>query len=272
MDLIWYDAVYLHKRPAVVTPSISDKVNYAEPDLSAPSSRQGQSQDELSKPKTVSEPLTTIKSTIITLGDLIDTDALAPGPALTTCTTDEEFGQHCLEYTHPEFRDTVKSYPGSSAVVVGGYGFGVGSSRENAVSALKGCGVKCVISKNFAFIFGRNLPSLSLLGFNMTDESFYEAAKDGRNIEVDVQDRKVKIETQEGEWKEWPFELSEMEYQLTLNNGVTDAFKRFGKGIWKGMMPKGPEEGGKGSDFDARALQNVGEVGDENVMEKKMDW
>jgi hypothetical protein len=60
---------------------------------------------------------------------------LAPGPTLTTCVTEEDFGKHVLEYTHPEFRGKVK---GGQQVVVAGNAFGVGSSREVAVSALKG--------------------------------------------------------------------------------------------------------------------------------------
>ena len=60
---------------------------------------------------------------------------LAPGPTLTTCVTDEEFGEHVLEYTHPDFRSKVR---GGQQIVVAGHAFGVGSSREVAVSALKG--------------------------------------------------------------------------------------------------------------------------------------
>lgn len=66
---------------------------------------------------------------------------LAPGPTLTTCVTDEEFGQHVLEHTHPDFRAKVKD---GQQIVVAGHAFGVGSSRECAVSALKGtsCSVR----------------------------------------------------------------------------------------------------------------------------------
>jgi 3-isopropylmalate dehydratase small subunit len=246
MDFEWFDTVYRKSSTASPSSPPAKGLTYVEPDLSVPTTRSSKSMtDGLSTTTTAPEPMQTLKSTIITLGDLIDTDALAPGYALTTCTTEEEFGSHCLEQTHPEFRDTVKSYPGSNAVVVAGNAFGVGSSREDAVVALKGAGIKCVIAKSFAFILGRNMPSLGLLGFVMSDESFYEAAKDKRSIEIDVQLRTVKVEISEGEWKEWPFELSEMEYQLTLNKGVVTSFKRFGKGVWEGLM--GAEKQGKGT-------------------------
>lgn len=216
---------------------------------------------------TSKEPLETVESTIITLGDFIDTDALAPGASLTTCVTDEDFGRHCLEYTHPDFRDTVKSYKDSTAVVVAGRGFGVGSSRENAVSALKGCGVKCVISKSFAFIFGRNVPSLGLLGFNITDETFYEAAKDGRRIEVDVVSRKVRIKKDDG-WESWDFVLSDMEEELTVNKGVTASFRKYGKRIWD-EFTKGSGDEHDGGNFETRAVQHMPQ--DQRVT-KVLEW
>lgn len=228
MDFDWYDKVYLQR----ASPPPSSLVTYVEPDLLVATPLPRQQQPIPAAHQIVPEgALNAIRSTIITLGDFIDTDALAPGATLTTCVTEEDFGAHCLEHTHPEFRDTIKSYSGSTAVVVAGRGFGVGSSRENAVSALKGCGIKCVISKSFAFIFGRNLPSLGLLGFSITDESFYEAAQDGRCIEIDVTARKVWVEMN-GEWKAWDFVLSEMEYQLTVNKGVTESFRKYGKRVW----------------------------------------
>lgn len=136
-----------------------------------------------------SEDLPTPKSSfhfnskIVKLGDFIDTDALAPGFTLTSCTTDEEFGRHVLCHTYPEFREKVQS---GQRIVVAGKAFGVGSSRECAVSALKGAGVQAVIARSFAFIYGRNQPSLGLLGIVMSDERFYEAAKEGEEIEIDL--------------------------------------------------------------------------------------
>jgi 3-isopropylmalate dehydratase small subunit len=47
----------------------------------------------------------------------------------------ETLGEHCLEYTHPEFRGKVKE---GFNVVVAGKAFGCGSSRDVAVSSLLG--------------------------------------------------------------------------------------------------------------------------------------
>ena len=179
-------------------------------------------------------PQNTITSKIVTLGDLIDTDALAPGPTLTTCKTDEEFGEHVLEYTHPDFRGKVKA---GQQVVVAGMGMGVGSSRECAVSALKGAGVKAVIARSFAFIYSRNQPSLGLLGIVMENEEFYQAAQEGEDITIDVGTKSIDVGG-----KRFPFRLSNMEYKLTVNNGIAKTYGRFGKAIWQKLMQEESSE------------------------------
>lgn len=199
-----------------------------------------------------SEPLINniIRSKVVTLGDFIDTDALAPGPTLTTCHTEEEFGQHVLENTHPEFRSKVAA---GQQVVVGGNAFGVGSSRECAVSALKGAGVQAVIARSFAFIYSRNQPSLGLLGIVMDDDAFYEAATEGKEISVDMTTRRIQVAG-----KDFPFQLSNMEYKLTTNNGIAKTYGRFGKRMWETLMREDapPEDIKAVMKDDAASLDN----------------
>jgi len=73
---------------------------------------------------------------------------------------------------------------------VGGKGFGCGSSREEAPRALKGCGVQAVIARSFAFIYSRNQANMALLGIVMDDDRFYELAKEGTQLIIDVPKRK----------------------------------------------------------------------------------
>lgn len=152
---------------------------------------------------------------------------LAPAEILMTCKTNEEFGEHCLEHTHPIFRQRVKD---GYNIVVAGDAFGCGSSRENAVSALRGAGVICVIAKSFAFIYGRNQPNLGLLGITITDPRFYEAAEEEADIEIDLEARQVRI----GDG-EWGFVLSQMEKELIKAGGLTQAFEEFGKRLFEVM-------------------------------------
>lgn len=156
-----------------------------------------------------------------------DQKQLAPSESLTTCTTNEEFGEYCLKHTHPNFRGLVKE---GYNVIVAGNAFGCGSSRENAVSALLGAGVICVIAKSFAFIYGRNQPNLGLLGITITDETFHEAAIEGADIDIDLDLLKVRI----GQ-REWPFEFSRMEKELIQTGGLSNAFQKFGSKLFEVM-------------------------------------
>ncbi|KAH8646710.1 hypothetical protein BX600DRAFT_484655 [Xylariales sp. PMI_506] len=185
--------------------------------------------------------LENIKSTIYRLGDFIDTDALAPAQYLVTAKDDAEFGTHCLEYTHPDFRARVAA---GSRVVVAGKAFGCGSSRMEAVQALLGVGVRCVVARSFAFIYSRNQPSLGLLGITISDDAFYEAAQDGAAIELDLAANVARVTVAQGDGggeeevvvvKEFPFELSQMEKSLTSLGGVAPAFNKFGKQIFDAL-------------------------------------
>jgi 3-isopropylmalate dehydratase small subunit len=178
-----------------------------------------------------SKPSKTIRGKVQTLGDFIDTDALAPAEALVGGLSPEELGKYCLYHTHPDFRRRIKE--DGLNIVVAGKAFGVGSSRENAVTALQGAGIQCVIARSFAFIYARNQPNLGLLGIVMQDEEFYQLADDGADIEIDVDGRLVKIGG-----REFGFQLSELEVQLWEQGGLSAAFATWGKGLLEQMTGK----------------------------------
>ncbi|KAK1625724.1 aconitase family protein [Colletotrichum phormii] len=191
----------------------------------------------------------TIRSKIFRLGDFVDTDALAPAQYLLTSQNNEELGTHCLEFTNPEFRQLVKE---GHKVIVAGDAFGCGSSRQEAVQALLGVGVECVIAKAFAFIYSRNQPSLGLWGFTIDDPLFYEKAQTGTNIEIDL-DRNVL--TVDGETFE--FQLSVLEKKLTKMGGMTNAFNQFGKRIYDVLTGRKASQGGVAKELKAKPAQDV---------------
>ncbi|PIG90111.1 aconitase family protein [Aspergillus arachidicola] len=149
-----------------------------------------------------------LKGTVQLLGDFIDTDTLAPAELLIDMKTHEAAGEYCLQCTHPEFRVRVKR---GFNIVVAGKAFGCGSSREQAVMALLGCGVKCVIAKSFAFIFQRNMPNLGLLGITMPEKSFHTAVEDGAEIAIDFNDSIIYIDG-----RAFRFNLSPMERESSF--------------------------------------------------------
>lgn len=89
-------------------------------------------------------------------GDKVDTDLLAPGAYMKSSLA--ELATHCLEAIDPHFASTVKA----GDILVGGAGFGMGSSREQAAEALVHLGIGAVIAKSFARIFYRNALNLGL--------------------------------------------------------------------------------------------------------------
>jgi 3-isopropylmalate/(R)-2-methylmalate dehydratase small subunit len=83
--------------------------------------------------------------------DHINTDEIIPARYLNT-DNEEELALHAMEDIDSEFVTNVK--PGD--IIVAGFDFGCGSSREHAIWALRGAGVGCVVAESFARIFYRN--------------------------------------------------------------------------------------------------------------------
>src|SRR5215831_7279777 len=115
-------------------------------------------------------------------GDHIDTDAIIPGE-FCHLTQLEELGSHAFHHVRPEFHSRAQ---GGQTVVVAGEGWGSGSSREQAVWALLGAGIKAVIAKSYAFIHKRNLVNEALPYLVVRDEAFYELAKENDEIAIDL--------------------------------------------------------------------------------------
>ena len=201
-----------------------------------------------------SPPLSsTIRGKVQLLGDFIDTDALAPAEGATQASvTKEILGSFCLFHTHPDFRQRVKD---GHSIVVAGEAFGCGSSREDAVFALQGAGVQCVIAKSFAFIYARNQPNLGLLGFEMKNPRFWELVGDGREIAVDLDQTLVHLNVDgQGTWESFPFQLGTMQRRLLDCGGAEKAFGRYWKNLWSKLAaPSSPDKGtdlsGKKSSF-----------------------
>ncbi|MCD0501699.1 3-isopropylmalate dehydratase [Bordetella petrii] len=95
--------------------------------------------------------------TVWRVGDDVDTDQLAPGAYMKFGIAD--IASHCLEGVRPDFAGGVR--PGD--VLVAGRNFGIGSSREQAASALVQLGVKAVIASSFSGLYFRNAFNVGLL-------------------------------------------------------------------------------------------------------------
>ncbi len=83
--------------------------------------------------------------------DDINTDEIIPARRMIS--HDEvELAKYALEDLDTDFINRVKK----GDIIIAGNNFGCGSSREHAIWALRGSGIKGVIAKSFARIFFRN--------------------------------------------------------------------------------------------------------------------
>ncbi len=89
--------------------------------------------------------------------DSIDTDVIIAGRYLRTFNP-EDLAAHVMEAEDPEFSQKVSK----GDIIVAGWNFGCGSSREQAPVAIKTAGVSVVIAKSFARIFYRNAINIGL--------------------------------------------------------------------------------------------------------------
>ena len=89
--------------------------------------------------------------------DNVDTDVIIPARYLNTPNA-KELAAHCMEDIDKDFVNNVKD----GDIMVGGWNFGCGSSREHAPVAIKAAGISVVIAKSFARIFYRNSINIGL--------------------------------------------------------------------------------------------------------------
>lgn len=113
--------------------------------------------------------------------DNVDTDVIIPARYLNTPNA-QELATHCMEDIDTNFVKVVKD----GDVMVGGYNFGCGSSREHAPMVIKESGISCVIAKTFARIFYRNAINIGLAILECPEASEKIASGDEVAIDFDT--------------------------------------------------------------------------------------
>jgi 3-isopropylmalate/(R)-2-methylmalate dehydratase small subunit len=116
---------------------------------------------------------------VVIPGDDVDTDVMYPGAYLNV-DDPEQMKQYLFDGFDPSLRDHL----GPDAIVVTGWNFGLGSSREHVVQALRAWGVSAVVGRSFARIFRRNCVNLGLAIFEAPEAA--EAAHQGSSIRIDT--------------------------------------------------------------------------------------
>lgn len=138
------------------------------------------------------------KGKVICYGDNIDTDVIIPARYLNT-TDHKELAKHCMEDIDKEFANKIK--PGD--IIVAGYNFGCGSSREHAPVAIRESGISCVIAKSFARIFYRNSINIGLPILECEEAA--SKIKEGDEIEIDFDEGIIKNNTKNEQYQATKF-------------------------------------------------------------------
>ncbi len=118
------------------------------------------------------------KGRVFKYPDNVDTDVIIPARYLNTSDA-KELAKHCME----DIDNTYVSRVQKGDVMVAGWNFGCGSSREHAPLVIKTCGTGCVIAKSFARIFYRNAINIGMPILEC--EIAAEEISDGDEVSVD---------------------------------------------------------------------------------------
>ena len=121
------------------------------------------------------------KGTVFKYPDNVDTDVIIPARYLNTPNA-QELAKHCMEDIDANYVNQVE--PGD--VMVAGWNFGCGSSREHAPLVIKTCGTGCVIAKSFARIFYRNAINIGLPILDCEQAAEEIAAGDEVSVDFDT--------------------------------------------------------------------------------------
>lgn len=148
-------------------------------------------------------------------GDNIDTDVIIPARYLNT-SDHKELASHCMVDIDADFVNRVQE----GDIMVGGYNFGCGSSREHAPIAIKASGISCVIAKSFARIFYRNSINVGLPIMECADTDRIAA---GDELEIDYAKGEIHNLTKNETYKAEPF--PEFIQEIIAAGGLLNSLK-----------------------------------------------
>ena len=138
------------------------------------------------------------KGRVFKYPDNVDTDVIIPARYLNTADA-KELAKHCME----DIDNTFVSRVNAGDIMVAGWNFGCGSSREHAPLVIKTCGTGCVIAKSFARIFYRNAINIGLPILEC--EAAAEEIQDGDTVSVDFDTGVITNITKGKTYKAEPF-------------------------------------------------------------------
>ncbi len=149
--------------------------------------------------------------------DNIDTDGIIAGK-YTKSLDAHEWPQHVFEDLDPEFKNKVKA----GDVVVAGWNFGCGSSREQAPVAIKLAGVSVVIARTFARIFFRNATNIGLPLLEIRDHDI----DTGDELDIDLKMGSVFNKTKQKSYQ--AAAMPQVMIDILAEGGLVPYLKKYG--------------------------------------------
>ena len=116
-------------------------------------------------------------------GDDINTDLMLPGPLLFA--TEEEQKRAVFSANRPGWIDQVRT----GDIIVGGFNYGMGSSRP-AARSLRNLGIAALLAESINGLFFRNAVNFGLLALECP--GVHEAFEEGQTAEVSLDDFTVR--------------------------------------------------------------------------------
>lgn len=153
----------------------------------------------------------------IKYGDNVDTDVIIPARYLNT-SDHKELASHCMEDIDKDFTKKVQA----GDVMIAGFNFGCGSSREHAPIAIKASGISLVIARSFARIFYRNAINIGL-AIVECDEAV-DGISEGDKVEADLDNGVIYNRTTGKSFKTQPFPAFIQE--IIQNGGLVSSIQK----------------------------------------------
>ena len=136
---------------------------------------------------------------VIKISGIISTDDIIPAHYKHKSADPAVLAKHVFENRFPGLNSLIKK----NTVLVCDSTFGIGSSREQAVSSLMAAGVIAVLAPSFGRIFFRNSWNLGLVSIEVDTTDFLEAT----SLTVDLNQSSILIENKEVKFGSIPPEL-----------------------------------------------------------------
>ncbi len=123
----------------------------------------------------------------IKVGDKITTDHIIPaGARMKYRSNIRKYSEYVFENLDPDFAQRAATHrdAGRHNVIVGGWSYGQGSSREHASICPGFLGVRVVLAKSFERIHAANLINFGIIPLTFTDQADYDRLAQGDDVVI----------------------------------------------------------------------------------------